>query len=205
MTLKRVEIALAIGVVIALAASVIRFSASCDDIRGNVLRLHILANSDSEQDQQLKLKVRDRLLEEGSYYLEYAQNEEDAENIIRPQLEKLREVAAEEIRQQGFSYDVRVELGEEYFGTRSYKDTTLPAGRYRALRVLIGSGEGKNWWCVMFPPMCLPAAEESSELDAVLTKDALEITQSDPQFEFRFKIVEWWESVFGKKAPSPEG
>lgn len=198
MKLKKIEIAMILALLLTILISVFSFAATCGDIRQNVLRLHILANSDSEEDQNLKLKVRDRLLQEGSYYLEQAVDEKDAEKIIAPQLKKLEEVAKDEIQKQGYDYDVTVLLCDEYFETRTYESTTLPAGKYRAVKVLIGEGKGKNWWCVMFPPMCLPAAEESAELDAVLTEDELAVTQSDPQFEFRFKIVEWWESLFGK-------
>ena len=199
MRLNKYEIALALGLIMTILLNIVGFAADCYGIRQNVLRLHVIANSDTDEDQELKLKVRDRLLEEGSYYLESAANEEQAELIIEPQLDRLCETAEEEIRKNGYNYDVQVVLCNEYFETRTYEETTLPAGVYRAVKVIIGEGKGKNWWCVMFPPMCLPAAEESAELDAILDDDELEITQSEPEYEFRFKIVEFFESLFNSK------
>lgn len=194
--LNKIEIAVAFGLIAAITINMLGFAGSCSEIRKNVLRLHILANSDSQEDQNLKLKVRDRLLEEGSYYLEEAVSESEAERILEPQLEKLKETAEDEIRKNGYGYKVRVEICDEYFNTRTYDDVTLPAGKYRALKVIIGEGQGKNWWCVMFPPLCLPAAEESAELDAVLTDDEVEITKSYNKYKIKFKIVEWWEQLW---------
>jgi stage II sporulation protein R len=103
------------------------------------------------------------------------------------------------LRERGLAYDVTIAVGEEYFNTRSYDGLTLPAGRYRAVRVILGEGSGQNWWCVMFPPLCLPAAERKQpavSLDAVLTSGQLRLVKSNPKYEIRFKIVELWEGFW---------
>jgi len=193
---------------IALAAflwSVLGFQARCAGIRGQVLRLHVIANSNSGIDQRAKLHVRDRLLEagtelfDGSIDAAGAAGIDDAVAGIAPRLDELEACARAALRELGLAYPVRVTLGEAYFNTRIYEEAkiTLPAGRYRALRVVLGEGAGENWWCVMFPPLCLPAARPRSavSLDAVLTDGQLRVVKSNPKYELRFKIVELWEAL----------
>ena len=116
----------------------------------------------------------------------------EAERKITPRIDELTRVAEETIAAEGFDYDVKVTVTQEYFNTRTYDDTvTLPAGMYHAVKVVIGAGEGQNWWCVMFPPLCLPAAENRAEIDAVLDGEEVRVVESDPQYEPRFKILEW--------------
>jgi len=123
------------------------FSGECAYIRENMLRLHVMANSDSEEDQALKLIVRDAIL-----------NESGGFELTQSNLKLLEDVARREVNADGKDYPVKAELVNMFFPTRHYGDITVPAGRYDAVRLTIGSGDGENWWCVMFPPMCIPAA-----------------------------------------------
>ncbi|MDR1733698.1 MAG: stage II sporulation protein R [Oscillospiraceae bacterium] len=183
--------------------SMVSFNARCAGIRQEVLRLHVIANSDSEADQTAKLAVRDGLLQAGAALFDGSLTVAEAEAAVLPNTEKLEAAARKVLRRRGLDYGVRIEVGEYYFNTRIYSETetgdeeiTLPAGRYRAVRVLLGDAKGRNWWCVMFPPLCLPAAErrQTSSLDAVLTRGQLRVVKANPRFEIRFKLVEIWES-----------
>ena len=188
---------LAMGLCVLL--SVLTFEKTGDSVRNAVLRLHVVANSDSAADQALKLQVRDALLRESRLFAA-AETKQQAAKCVQTQLDALQSTAARVIRQQGYSYDVAVSLEHTAFPTRTYGSVTLPAGRYRALRITLGSGEGKNWWCVMFPPLCLPAASGGTALDEVLSEDALALVHALPQFEVRFWIVEQWEKMKAKWA-----
>lgn len=173
------------------------FAQNCENISDKVLRLHVLANSDSGEDQSLKLEVRDELLRVSEEIFAGADSLPEAKKLTEEHLALLQEAAQREVYRRGYRYPVKAELVDMYFTTRQYDSVTLPAGKYSALRVTIGSGEGHNWWCVMFPPMCLPAAEERQELEDVLTSPELEIVENTPQFEIRFKVVEWFEGLRG--------
>ena len=149
--IRRFEISLAAAFVITSIFSFVSFAASCSDVRRDVLRMHVIANSDSDEDQILKLKVRDAVLNEGKEIFDGSLTSANAEKLLIPQKERLEETAREVIRKNGFDYDVRLEIGKDFFSTRTYDDRiTLPAGEYEAVRVIIGEGKGKNW--------CIPAA-----------------------------------------------
>lgn len=196
MKFKRIEAALLCAVLLVSVCSVTGFASSCAQIRENVLRLHVLANSDSEADQNLKLQVRDAVLAEGAHIFDGSLTADEAEQAIEQALPQLEQAARSEVITRGYTYDVHIAVSEEYFDTRTYEDeVTLPAGRYRAVRVIIGEGEGRNWWCVMFPPMCLPAAQGGVELDGVLDRPEEKIVRANPKFEPRFKIIEWVERL----------
>lgn len=194
--MKNIEKSLLIAFVLTVLYSFTSFSffaQQCEDIPNRVLRLHVLANSDSEEDQELKLYVRNRVLSESAGILDGAKNREDAEQIVTESLSQLQAAAADEIASRGYDYPVQVQLENIYFTTRTYEQVTLPAGRYDALRVTIGEAAGKNWWCVMFPPMCLPAAQEVEELDDVLNPEQMEIVTGE--YEIRFKTIELYEQL----------
>ena len=148
-----------------------------DELRSSVLRLHILANSDSERDQQLKLKVRDELLMSGIF--DGAADLAEAEEIAAVRLGDIERKAESVLRSKGCVDKVTAELAEVDFDERIYGDITMPAGRYRALRVKIGKAEGHNWWCVMYPPLCLPAACEAADD----TEKTAEDVEEDPKAE----------------------
>ena len=191
---KRLEAAAALALAVCVISTV-SFERRCGEVRENVLRLHVIANSDTEADQSVKLKVRDAVLENGSGIFDGSVTAENAAEKLAPRTGELEETADKVLAENGADYRTRVEIGEEYFNTRTYEDVTLPAGRYTAVQVVLGEGKGKNWWCVMFPPMCLPAAEKQTELDAVLSEDGVKLVRSDPKYEIRFKSVEIFERI----------
>lgn len=188
------EKALATGLLLTILFSFTGFAAQCEDLSNRVLRLHILANSDSEEDQALKLEVRERILEESAGLLDGVQTLEEAESRVKEAIPALTEAAQDEVKKQGYAYSVTMELAQVPFNTRVYGDVTLPAGTYQALQVKIGEAEGHNWWCVLFPSLCLPAAEDPAELEDVLTDGELEIVRGEG-YEVRFKVLEWLEEL----------
>ena len=132
-----------------------------EGIYRKTVRLHVLANSDSEEDQSLKLQVRDRVLAYVSPYLEDCRSKEESARILGELLPGIEETAREVLREKGAREEVTVALNEEYYPTRTYGDLSFPAGDYTSLRIFLGSGEGQNWWCVVFPPLCLNASAVS--------------------------------------------
>lgn len=136
------------------------FSENCENVCGEVLRLHIPANSDSPEDQAVKLELRDYLLSEFGSELEGCENLADAERKAAELLPEIEEKSSKFLSERGFCYGAKAELVSMYFTTREYDRLILPAGDYKALRVTLGSGSGKNWWCVIFPQLCLPAVSE---------------------------------------------
>ena len=191
--IKIIECSIFIGFIIAIVLSVTSFAETCDEIRTDVLRLHVIANSDSYEDQQLKLKVRDAVLEAGENIFDGSVTRENAQEKIEKERETLEKVAKKVVEENGFDYDVEITVTEEYFTTRTYENVTLPAGDYMAVRVLIGESAGKNWWCVMFPPLCLPAAE--TDIDLFFNDRQVKLVERNPKYEPRFKIVEIFESL----------
>ena len=150
--------AIACGLLLCLCISLCGFSAECGEIRERVLRLHILANSDSGEDQQLKLKVRDAVVREAAGLFDGTQDAGEALGRAEDELPRLIAAAQQVVWDEGYDYTVQAKLCHMYFTTRQYETVSLPAGMYDAVRFTIGKGEGKNWWCVMFPPMCNGAA-----------------------------------------------
>lgn len=194
--MKRIEKAIVVGLILSIiTGSFTVFANECSNIRKSVLRLHILANSDSKADQTLKLQVRDRILEETGDLFSDARNLDSAEEQVKENMEVVKKIAEEEIQKQGYDYPVNVELCNMFFNTRQYENITMPAGRYDAMRVTIGEAAGQNWWCVLYPPMCIPAAQPKQELEAVLDQSEMEIVESEPKYEIRFACVEIFERV----------
>ncbi len=164
------------------------------DISEKVLRFHVLANSDDEADQNLKLAVRDAV---GSYMqkkLTGVEGLEECEQIVNGNLDQIREVAAETIAQNGYDYDVTAELEYTSFPVKSYGSYTFPAGEYEALRVVIGEGKGHNWWCVMYPNMCFSGSmyevvdEQAGEkLREVLTTEEYEKVLAEGNYQIQLK------------------
>lgn len=198
-TIVRIEISILIAVLIVNSFSFIGFSKQCDEIRNKVLRMHVIANSDEDYDQDLKLKVRDAVLEEGKELFDGSLTAKDAQEKIVPNIERLEKVALKTIRDEGYDYDVEIYVAKEYFKTRVYENSvTLPAGEYTAVKVVIGEGKGKNWWCVMFPPMCLPAAKDDAQIDDVLNSDEMNIVNNGKRYSIKFKLLEFCEDLFKK-------
>ena len=198
-TRRKLELSLFCGFLIAVLLSITSFGASCGNIRKEVLRMHIIANSDSAEDQAVKLKVRDAVLEAGKDLFDGSLTADEAENVLVSDKQALQNAAETVLRENGFSYGVCVEIGRDFFNTRTYDGkVTLPAGEYEAVRVILGEGKGQNWWCVMFPPLCLPAAEAQADIGDVLPENEAEITVRNPRYEARFKIIEIFEKLAEK-------
>ncbi|MCC8182471.1 MAG: stage II sporulation protein R [Clostridiales bacterium] len=160
---------------------------------GKVLRLHVLANSDSEEDQTLKLQVRDAVLACAQPLLAGASSQQEAEAALSGALEELEQVGTQAVRSAGYAYPVTATLETDWFPTRTYADFSLPAGYYLTLRVEIGRGAGHNWWCVVYPPLCSAGVEEVEETSLGLTEGQISlITQDSGTYEFRFQCAEWF-------------
>lgn len=157
------------------------------DISSSLVRLHVIAASDETAEQELKLRVRDNVLEYLTPVLDKAESPEEAQRIINGELTSIK-AAAEAC---AGVRSVSVTLGQEYYPTREYEGFTLPAGQYQSLRVILGEGKGHNWWCVVFPPLCVSAAEQNKALDAMSEPERGLITEADG-YELRFRIVELW-------------
>ena len=194
MKLKNFTLAICMGLVMSILMSFAGFDASCLELKENLLRLHIVANSDSDNDQALKLKVRDKLLEVGDNAFKDTENLILAKEVAEEMIPVFSHAASEVIKQEGYDYSVAVSLGKAHFDTRVYENFTLPAGEYDALKVVIGEGKGKNWWCVIFPSICVPSAT-NKELNSVISKPTENITQNAPKYKIKFKVVEWYETL----------
>ena len=195
----KIEASVLAALLICFVLNISSFSEECRNIRSKMLRMHVIANSDSDIDQELKLKVRDAVLAEGKEIFDGSVTADDAKSKILPETERLRKAALTVIENEGFSYDVKITVGNEYFNTRTYDNSvTLPAGYYTAGKVIIGEGKGHNWWCVMFPPMCLPAASKECEISDVLEKEEVQIVEGGSKYKFKFKIVEIYEKISEK-------
>ena len=195
--LKFFEIALLIGLAVFLTSGALALRTQ-DELADKVVRLHVLANSDSEEDQALKLRVRDAVLEQATAILEQSADRREAESRLRGQLLELERIAAKEIAAEGYDYPVTVNLENTDFPTKEYDGFTLPAGEYLALRVIIGEGQGRNWWCVVFPPLCTAASADvpASALAAGFSEEEVSlITEENQGYVLKFKAVEWWETL----------
>lgn len=170
------------------------------DVYDNVLRLHVLANSDSESDQALKLKVRDAIVRYTEELLVNVQTQKEAKQRVEEGLGYIEALARQTVVENGFEYDVSVMLGVEEYPTRNYESLAFPGGEYLSLRVLIGEGAGQNWWCVLFPPMCLSAASAGDDAFAQVGLNGEQyniITESDsPKYKIRFKLLETFGAMF---------
>lgn len=218
--MKRFDLALLIGLIITIAVSnFTSFKESYKSLQNGVLRLHVLANSDSEEDQELKLKVRDRILEYSSELFGEGLSIDEVEGRVKQKLDKIKEIADEVIKENGYAYSVDCELVNMDFTAREYGELTMPAGNYDALRITIGRAEGQNWWCVMYPPLCIPATtvkdghDADSELlidsKAIVTakdsedffsKEEYEIMEKPERYKVKFKILEIYDGIKKKIA-----
>lgn len=193
--IKTISLSIFCGLIISTVLSTTAFFAECDQIRGEVLRLHILANSDTEFDQNLKLDVRDRLLSEGEKLFGGFYSVTAAKQSVSEHLSALTQAAKEEVAACGYDYTVKITLAHCYFDTRVYENITLPAGVYEAVKVTIGEGAGKNWWCVMFPPMCVSAAGDKAEISDVLNDQQTDVVENGQKYKIKFKAVEIYEDI----------
>lgn len=179
-------------------------SAVSANIASSVFRLHVIANSDSDEDQNLKYVVRDNVLKYMNTLLDdNAPSKEETVKIISDNLDNFKRVALDTVYENGYDYDVNVEIGNFSFPTKNYGDITLPSGYYDALRISIGNADGRNWWCVMFPPLCfvdvtsgIVPEESKATLEESLSNEEYElISGSSTEFEVKFRFVEFFENI----------
>ncbi len=174
------------------------------EIYDGVLRLHVVANSDSEEDQALKLLVRDRVVELTECLTGDCEDLEQTRGVVTDNLSLIADEAQRVIEENGYAYDVEVRLGKEEYPRKSYASLCFPSGEYLSLQVLIGDATGQNWWCVLFPPLCLDAATEANE-DAFISvgftpEQYKVITETDtPKYKARFKLLEVIEEMRGNE------
>lgn len=179
-------------------------NAVSSDIANSVFRLHVIANSDEKEDQELKLKVRDNVLSYMNKICENVTTKEDAILIANEHIDEFKEIALNTIHENGYDYSVNVRIGNFSFPTKTYGDISLPAGLYDALRIEIGKAKGQNWWCVMFPPLCF--VDVSSGIVPDDSKETMKDNLSDEEFslisdnedsnvKFKFKLIEWFQNV----------
>ncbi len=169
------------------------------EIYNSTIRLHVLANSDSERDQEVKLKVRDALLEHISKY--ESDSKEQTLMMISSEREYLEELAEQTLEKEGIIDTVSIKIGKEEYPRRDYEGFSLPAGEYTSVRVVIGEGKGQNWWCVLFPPLCTAQAieyDDEAYISAGLTKEQYYmITGNSGEYEIKFKLLEIAANAFG--------
>ena len=199
-TLRRWECALLV-----LAAALTLFCSWLGGYReclsGKLLRLHVVANSDSDADQALKLEVRDAVLDCAAGYLENVSDVRAAEQVLGAHLAELAGAGQAVVMEKGYDYAVRASLGTSHFPTKTYDGFALPAGDYRALRVTIGAGEGRNWWCVVFPTLCVSAASEwqDTAVSGGLSDEDVRLrAEEDEGYVLRFKCLELWDKLSQK-------
>lgn len=190
----KIIFSLAFAIIVAIVSVTFEdFSLKCAEVRENTLRLHILANSDSNDDQRLKLKVRDAVLNEYGKILGGCKDRNSAEKTIVMLKDDIKRTAEKVLIQEGCENSVKVNLTEMYFDNKKYDDNIImPAGIYDAVRIEIGDAEGKNWWCVMYPPLCVPVYCEEQAQEAA---DTIKELNSYPAFEARFAVVELGEKL----------
>ena len=174
-----------------------------NNISEEVFRLHVIANSDSLEDQNLKYIVRDKLIDYMNKISKNIENKEEATKIVAEHKDEFYEIAVNTIKENGYEYDVNINIGNFYFPTKNYGDISLPSGNYDALRVEIGKAEGQNWWCVMFPPLCFVdvssgiVPDESKQLikENLSSEEYNLISESNSGMKFKFKILEFFENA----------
>ncbi|MDE8727834.1 stage II sporulation protein R [Ruminococcus bromii] len=178
--------AMACGLILTVLLNLTGFSAQCAALEENIVRLHVIANSNTEEDQNVKLRVRDAVLSEAKKWYGNAEDFDDAVTALCTHLESLEAAANSVLEAESFPYRAKAEICEMYFPTRTYESFKLPAGHYRTLRISLGKAEGKNWWCVVFPALCVPGASDLSDLPS----DTDTLVREPEGYEVKFKVAE---------------
>lgn len=201
---KKLKMIIILSILLFIYISVCAFSYAQSvsiDIANSVFRLHVIANSDTKVDQNLKYKVRDNLLKFMNNLCKNCNTKEEAINITKEHENDFKDIAIQTIKQNGYDYNVKINIGNFEFPTKQYGDISLPAGFYDALRVEIGEAKGQNWWCVMFPPLCfvdvtsgIVPEESKNQLESSLSEEefALVSDKSTPTIKFKFKLLEFF-------------
>lgn len=196
--LKKWEVALLTGFIVAMlmGAYLNREQRALAD---SIIRLHVIANSDSHADQELKYQVRDRILTEAAALYQPGDDLQQVRKNMVDNLTLLAQAGREVVEEQGYDYPVSATLERTWFPTKKYTDFALPAGNYTALRIVVGEGQGENWWCVAFPPLCLGSVSETVDEAAAAGNFTSEqvslITGESGGYVVKFKAIELWEEL----------
>ena len=203
---RMTSLIMAAGMCLTIAVSnlcgIVHDGKKLDELRESVLRMHVLANSDSDSDQKLKLLVRDALIERSSEIFGDAENFEQARDTAAENIVVIEKIAAEALLENGCNAEVSTKITDMYFDERVYGDITMPAGEYTAVRVEIGKAEGHNWWCVMYPPLCIPAAceeyadDDKETEDEFFSGDEKDILYHPQKFRVKFAVWEKLKDLF---------
>ena len=191
--MKKLLKAMAVALIITSIFSFLPFEQRCRDISDEVLRIHILADSDSDADQRLKLLVRDSILDYTDGLYSGVSSKSEAVEITNKHIGDIISTAENTLKANGCTKSVSAEICETDFNTRYYGYITMPSGTYTALKVTIGSGNGKNWWCVMYPSLCLYTSADTNSLEDELTNEQYEVISDTSKYEFKFKILEYFD------------
>ncbi|MGL5067423.1 MAG: stage II sporulation protein R [Sarcina sp.] len=189
-----------IGLFTGIKSNSVQATGGIESISEKIIRFHVLANSDTKEDQDLKLKIRDAVVKFVSPSLKNSKDIDESREILLGLQEEVIELAQKIIKEEGYDYSVDVELAMTNFPVKTYGNVTLPQGEYEAFRVLIGEAKGQNWWCVMFPPLCfidmtkgqISYEQSEAELEKILTEEECDLitTDEDSTIEFRFKLAD---------------
>lgn len=200
---KRSIILITLLLIYVLISTINYVQATTSNIRNEVFRLHVIANSNSKEDQDLKYKVRDDVLEYVEKISENANSKEDVINIVNENLKNIKQIAEKTVKNEGFNYEVNINIGNFSFPTKEYGDISLPSGFYDALKIEIGNASGQNWWCVMFPPLCfvdittgvVPEDSKETLQENLDTEEYAIISEDSGIMKFKFKIIEMFENI----------
>ena len=201
--LKKVVILISLLIIFVLISTINYVQATSSNISNGVFRLHVIANSDSKEDQDLKYKVRDKILEYVKSISDGVSSKEDIIQVVNKNKDEIKEIAKNVISSEGFNYDVNINIGNFSFPTKYYGDISLPSGFYDALRIEIGNASGQNWWCVMFPPLCfvdittgiVPDESKETLQENLEPEEYAVISENDGIMKFKFKIIEMFENI----------
>lgn len=208
--IKRVILLLLLLIIYTIICAFSYVNAVSTDIQNSVFRLHVIANSDSEEDQNLKYIVRDKVLEYIHTISNNTNSKQDVINLANSNVDTIQKIAEETIYENGYNYSVKISIGNFAFPTKTYGDISFPAGFYDALKIEIGEAKGRNWWCVMFPPLCF--VDVTSGIVPDESKETIKQNLSDEEYEllsennteisFKFKIIEMFQNIGIKLAQS---
>lgn len=182
------------GLIFCLLAGTLSVYTQASGVRRQVVRLHVLAHSDTTEDQVLKLQVRDAVAAVTADWLNDTTDTDQALALLTRRLPQIEAVAQQTVQNAGYAYPVSAQIRRSYFTTRQYDIVTLPAGMYQAVQVTIGDGKGQNWWCVVYPPLCAGAAADREALTQILDPAGQSMVTDGPRYAVKFKVVEWVES-----------
>ncbi len=191
---KYIELAVLFGLIAAILISFARFDTECENLRENVFRLHIVAHSDAAEDQAVKLLIRDRIVERAEKLFSGDRDLKSAIAAAKSSNVVFTDIANDTLRENGFDYRAVVTVGDTYFDTRVYDDFSLPAGVYKSLNIRLGNAAGKNWWCVIYPSVCLNACKSHS-LSESADRHSVRIAKRANKYKICFKSVEIYEKI----------